>query len=264
MKSQGPSRQKPAPARRYSAPALDKGLDILERLARERLPLSQLELAQALGRTPGEIYRMLACLEERGYVARDADSGKFRLTLRLYELGHRQNAMTLLRKAARLPMEELAEETGQACHLSVQHGRSLLVLMERMPAQRVCLAVGEGAVLPLALTTSGKVLISRMAPDAAAQLLGRDPAYAGHAKGEGRNFSRTLDAVRKQRWIVAASDLSEGVTDIAVPVGVDGTDTAAVLAISQLAGRKQGGAAPCREAAVRCAAKIDRNLGIER
>jgi len=103
--------------RRYSAPALDKGLDILEHLAAERMPLSQLEVAQGLGRTSSEIYRMLMCLAERGFVIRETQSGKFRLTLRLYELGHKQNPTMLLQGAARLPMESLAEEAGQACHL---------------------------------------------------------------------------------------------------------------------------------------------------
>ena len=51
--------------RHYRAPALDKGLDIVERLAGERLPLTELKVAARLGRTSGEIYRMLMCLEER-------------------------------------------------------------------------------------------------------------------------------------------------------------------------------------------------------
>jgi DNA-binding IclR family transcriptional regulator len=96
-------RKAPSPQqRRYKAPALDKRLDILEFLASARLPLSQLEVAQGLGRTSGEIYRMLMCLAERGYVIREAESGKFRLTLRLYELGHKQNPTMLLRHAARV------------------------------------------------------------------------------------------------------------------------------------------------------------------
>jgi DNA-binding IclR family transcriptional regulator len=87
--------------RHCGAPALDKGLDILEHWSNEMAPLSQLEIARALGRTPSKIHRMLMCLEERGYVTREEGSGKFRLTLRLYQLSHWQNSTTLLRKAAR-------------------------------------------------------------------------------------------------------------------------------------------------------------------
>jgi len=58
--------------RRYRAPALDKGLEILEYLSGQRMPLTQLEIADGLQRSSGEIYRMLLCLEERGYLAREA------------------------------------------------------------------------------------------------------------------------------------------------------------------------------------------------
>ena len=72
---------------RYRAPALDKGLDILELLAGEEEGLSQAEIAKALGRTPNEQYRMLERLVRRGYVARNA-SDRYELTLKLFGLAH--------------------------------------------------------------------------------------------------------------------------------------------------------------------------------
>ena len=55
---------------RYRAPALDKGLDILELLATTETPLPQAEIAKALERPPNEIYRMLDRLVRRHYVLR--------------------------------------------------------------------------------------------------------------------------------------------------------------------------------------------------
>lgn len=245
--------------RRYSAPALDKGLDILEYLAAKPLPLSQLEIAQGLGRTSGEIYRMLMCLEERGYLIRESESGKFRLTLRLYELAHRQNPTSLLRRAARLPMESLTEEIGQACHISVQFGRSILVLLERMPTRQICLAVGEGMSFPLLQTTSGKVLLSWMDKDSVVKLLGNDPLFMAISESKRKALFRMLGGIRKARELVAESTLSKGVTDIAVPVGTEGTDTFAVLAVSYL---KVTNSSFIRSAVLRCASQINRNLGI--
>ena len=72
---------------RYRAPALDKGLDILELLAAEEEGLSQAEIAKALGRTPNEHYRMLERLVRRGYVFRNA-SDRYELTLKLFGLAH--------------------------------------------------------------------------------------------------------------------------------------------------------------------------------
>ena len=55
---------------RYRAPALDKGLDILELLAGVDGGLTQAEIAKRLGRSPNEFYRMLDRLVRRGYVTR--------------------------------------------------------------------------------------------------------------------------------------------------------------------------------------------------
>lgn len=245
--------------RRYSAPALDKGLDILELLASERQQLTQLQVAERLGRTSGEIYRMLMCLAERGYVVRETQSGGFRLTLKLFELGHKQNPTAMLRRAARLPMESLAEETGHASHLSVQYGRSIIVLMERMPPRHVCIAVGEGTVLPLIQTGSGNVLLSRLSDAAATEFLSGDPIYSGMSKPQKKTFLSMLDALRGKEEIVSESRLNKGVTDIMIPVGVEGTDTFAVLVLSHLPGADTN---LLRKAILRCASQINRNLGM--
>ena len=46
--------------RTYAVPALEKGLDLFEALAGQPEPRSQSDLARALGRSPSEIFRMLA------------------------------------------------------------------------------------------------------------------------------------------------------------------------------------------------------------
>ena len=70
----------------YSAPALDKGLDILEMLCGTETPLSQKQIAQKLGRSVGEIYRMLTCLVKRDYVGLYDDS--YFITPKLFQLVH--------------------------------------------------------------------------------------------------------------------------------------------------------------------------------
>ena len=77
----------------YSAPALEKGLDILELLCRSDVPLSQKEIGQRLGRSVGELYRMVACLVERGYLV-NADE-KLHITTKLFELAHTNRRPTV-------------------------------------------------------------------------------------------------------------------------------------------------------------------------
>jgi DNA-binding IclR family transcriptional regulator len=73
----------PKKSRNYSVPALEKGLDILEKLAASPVAQSLSEMACKLGRTSSELFRMLNILERRGYLEKDPASGKYTLTLRL-------------------------------------------------------------------------------------------------------------------------------------------------------------------------------------
>ena len=165
----------------------------------------------------------------------------------------------LLRRAARMPMEALAEMIGQACHLSVPYGTSLLVLMECMPSRRICLAVGEGTVLPMIMTTSGKLMLSRMDHESAKALLETDAEYRAMSEAKRRAFLRQLETVRGTKLLKSESGLRNGITDIAAPVGIEGTDAFAVLAISCLPNTDEK---PAHAALRRCASQINRNLGI--
>src|SRR3978361_1984891 len=69
----------------YATPALDKGLDVLELLAHQRDGLTKSEIARSLGRTISEIFRMLLCLERRGYIAHAAGD-RYVLSLKLFRL----------------------------------------------------------------------------------------------------------------------------------------------------------------------------------
>src|SRR5260370_39333624 len=60
-------------APRYPTPALEKGLDILELLVNHPMGLTKSEVARSLARTVSEIFRMLVCLEERGYISQSRD-----------------------------------------------------------------------------------------------------------------------------------------------------------------------------------------------
>ena len=85
---------------KYRAPALDKGLDILELLATTEEQMSQAEIAKALDRSPNEIYRMLDRLVRRDYVRRTS-ADRYELTLKLFELAHHTQPIRRLVRTSR-------------------------------------------------------------------------------------------------------------------------------------------------------------------
>src|SRR3984893_13987061 len=91
---------------RYTAPALEKGLDILELLAADPAALTHSEIAHRLRRTIGEVFRMLVCLDERGYISQVSTDERYQLTLKLFELAHKHHPLQRLVSAARPRMQQ--------------------------------------------------------------------------------------------------------------------------------------------------------------
>src|SRR4051812_18741900 len=94
----------------YAAPALEKGLDILELLSNEAQALTPNQIAGRLDRSVNEIFRMLETLQRRGYLHRSDVGPAYRLTPKLFELGNRQPQMRRLLDVALPRMQQLARQ----------------------------------------------------------------------------------------------------------------------------------------------------------
>lgn len=148
-----------AEARSYAAPALEKGLDILETLCRSEQPLTQKDLAQRLGRSVGEIYRMLSCLVNRNYVAL-VDETSYGITTKLFELSHINPPTHRLLFEATPIMQRLAGELDQSCHLTVYGQGKQVVLFKVDTPSGMGFAVRAGAELDVLISASGRVLLA--------------------------------------------------------------------------------------------------------
>jgi DNA-binding IclR family transcriptional regulator len=186
----------------YGAPALDKGLDILEALAEVGGGLTQLQIAEAAGRTVSQIFRVLTTLERRGYVHRDRQSGLYVLSLRLFDLAHRQEPLRGLLQAAEVPLRALATAAGQSCNLSVEDADRVRVVFQVESPGDFGFRVRVGALFPLETTATGLVLTAFRATDAVA--LGAEDA--------------AILEIRRRGFVERPDALQPGVTDIVFPV----------------------------------------------
>jgi DNA-binding IclR family transcriptional regulator len=152
------SRPTETDAPNYAAPALEKGLDIIEMLCRSERPLSQKEIALALGRSVSEIYRMLSCLVSRNYIAEIDDS--YYVTMKLFGLVHiNPPTHRLLLEAAPL-MERLSSDLEQSTHLTVYNqGRQVVIAKVDSPSS-MGFSVRVGAELDVLVSASGQVLLA--------------------------------------------------------------------------------------------------------
>src|ERR1700744_3803613 len=204
-------------APRYTAPALEKGLDILDVLVATADGYTLNELSLKLGRTVSEIFRMVVTLQRRGYVQGDHND-RYTLTLKLFEMAHRQQPIRSLTAVALPLLRELANVTRQSCHLSIYHSGRVAVIAQIDSPERWSFGLKVGAVMGLTDTSSGHVLL------AFRDVAERERMLAAHTRGEGENDGEPgdlltlLDEIRATGHEIVPSRQMRGVTNVAFPV----------------------------------------------
>ena len=199
----------------YRAPALEKGLDILELIARETAPLSLSEISERLGRSKNEIFRMIMALEDRGYIAR-AESGEgYRITNRLFMLGMAQPPIRSLQEAALGPMQAVASTVWQSCHLVVPVDDEIVVIGRVDSPGDLGYAVRLGHKRPIHVTASGAVLFAFQTEESRARWLLRLRKRKDFDEAE---FLARVRKVQKDGYIRLRSSRVPSVTVVSVPL----------------------------------------------
>jgi DNA-binding IclR family transcriptional regulator len=155
---------------RYNVPALEKGLEILELLARSSAPLNLTSISAELGRSTGEIYRILQYLDHSAYIVRDDDSDTYSLSMKMFHLSHDNPPVRSLSAAAVPIMEDLAASTGHSCHLAVLNRTSVTIVVTITSPLPIIYTVRLGAQFPVWETSSG-ILLCAFQRDAAERAL---------------------------------------------------------------------------------------------
>ena len=211
---------------RYRAPALDKGLDILELLAATDEGLSQAEIAKALDRTPNEIYRMLDRLVRRQYVARTAGD-RYELTLKLFALAHQHAPVRRLVSQAITELRAFVREAGQACHLAIYDRGHVVVVCQVESPGYWGLAIRVGSRVGLFNTGSGHVLLAFASPRERAFMIEKHDLMPGEVQPA--DLESRLEAVRERGFELMPSQQTVGVQNLSTPVfGPNGTVAAAL------------------------------------
>ena len=115
---------------KYTAPALEKRLDILEFLADFPEGLSKVDIAKWLGRSLSEFFRMISVLENRGYILCDPETERYSLSLKLFSVANRYQPTRMLVKKSHPLIMQLTQATDQSCHLGIFHNGKILIIAQ--------------------------------------------------------------------------------------------------------------------------------------
>jgi DNA-binding IclR family transcriptional regulator len=217
----------------YSAPALEKGIEIIELLADEPGGLTIAEIGKHLRRSMNEMFRIIIVMEGHGWLNKNPDTYRYTVTYHLLEMAMRATPARSLTAVASPIMSELAAATSQSCHLVVRAGgRGLLIQREENANLQGGFALRPGASVDLGRSCSGHVLLAFEPANVLPSVLRLLPRPLSWplAKLEPR-----LEQVRRRGHEMQPSARTAGVTDIGFPIFWFDGQVAAALTIPYLA-----------------------------
>lgn len=201
-------------AKEYAAPALDKGLDILELLCRADAPLTQKQIAAKLGKTVGELYRMVSCLVARDYIGQIGDT--YHITTKLFELAQMNPPTHRLLLEATPIMQKLANEIEQSCHLTVYgQGRQVVIAKVDSPGA-MGYSIRLGAELDVIVSASGRVMLAFQEEATRRVLL--EEVLLRRPDHKDDRLSKKLDVIRDRGFESAPSTQVRGMHAISYPI----------------------------------------------
>ncbi|MDN4503449.1 IclR family transcriptional regulator [Alteromonadaceae bacterium BrNp21-10] len=199
--------------KKYTAPALEKGLDIIELLANEGEGLKLKDIAVRLNKSVSEIFRMVSVLERRQYLTFDTDGDRYSLSLRLFEIAHQHVPIQKLVKAASIEMEKLAKTIDQSCHLTICSNNQAMVVVQKDSPMDKLITIRLGATAPLLNSCSGHIFIAFSAPEVQQQLIANLEDQVPPAEVE-----NIISIIQNQGYERMLSKQIQGVEDIGFPI----------------------------------------------
>lgn len=202
--------------RYYPAPALEKGLDILELLASNAQGMTASEVARRLNRTVPEIFRMLLCLVHRGYLAQTEARDQYHLRLQLFRMTQEHVSTKHMVMEALPIMQRVAHVTRQSCHLGVLDGGHVVILAQADSPEPMGFYVKVGSKMDLMGTATGHVILAHQTGGAPERTIQEWEAKT--KKKKPAELDNHLAKIRERGYERFASYRAAGVTDISFPV----------------------------------------------
>lgn len=214
---------------KYRAPALEKGLDIIELLASHGEGMSQGDVAKALDRSQSEIYRMLSTLVRRGYVVRSVSGDRYSLSLRLFSISQKHPPISRVIEAALPRMRNGTRKAWQSCHMGMESNGDIVIVASAESPGNWGLALRTGSVVGLWNTGTGRVLAAFRTQVEVEDLISLHRRAVGEPDLDRVAFEGHLERIRKMGYEKMPSATTVGVTNLSFPIFDPSGEVVAVL-----------------------------------
>ncbi|MGF7186933.1 DNA-binding IclR family transcriptional regulator [Desulfitispora alkaliphila] len=202
--------------------AVERALSILEVLAGVGRPISITEIAEVSNLNVSTVHRLLGTLMVKGLVDQENDTAKYKLTMKLFQIGNAALYNVDIQAIARPYMQELLERCNETVNLSVLDGTEVVYVdqLESTNMVIVKMFVKVGNKGPAHCTSSGKVLLAGLPQEKLEQIINKIELkkYTNETITDVEMLKKELDRVRKQGYAFSLGERDESVRCLAAPI----------------------------------------------
>lgn len=247
------------PHKGSSIQVIDRLTVLLEALGRRRDAVSLKVLAADAVLHPSTAFRILAAAVENGLVVRDGN--RYRLGIRLLQLGSRVASHGDLRREARPLMEALRDEIGETVNLTVRQGDEVVYLERALPERMMRVEQRIGSRAPLHVTAVGKLMLGDAGETACRDYARRTglPGYTRYSFTDEEQLVQHVSGCARAGFAYDDEEAETGVGCLGVLVHDQGGRIVAGLSISAPIERRRDEWVPLLK---RTAQQISDQLGI--
>lgn len=210
---------------------MSKAFAILGAFSPDRPRLRLVEICQVTGLKAPTAHRLLAELVEWGALDKLED-GRYRVGMRLWEIGSLSPRSRTLREIARPFMQDLYEATRENVHLAVLRDAQVLYVEKFFGRRSIRVPTHIGERLPLHPTGAGKVLLA-FAPPALQERVMRAGLrrFTPNTIIRPGTLGRVLGDVRRTGIATCVEELTPGAVSVAAPILDSRRRTVAALSL---------------------------------
>lgn len=209
-----------APTSGAQVRSVAKALAILDLFAGNGREMSLAEIAKATGLAKSTLHDLLATLKEYRYVEQDCSEGKYRLGIRLFELGNVVANTWDVRKIAAPVIERLVDEFGETVHLAVLDQDRVLYIDKHDSRRSIRIVSQVGSRLPAHCSGVGKVLLAALPTSEVRRIAASRglPSYTKNTITRLQQLEAELERIRQQGYSVDNEEIMDGLLCVAAPV----------------------------------------------
>jgi len=219
-----------------------RALSVFDVLAQARTELPLHEIAERLMLPKSTVHGLISTLKDFGYVEQNPFTSKYKLGLRLFEMGSIVALGWDVRTVAAPFIQNLLDEMHETVHLVILDKNEVLYIDKRETSESLRIASQVGMRLPAHCTGVGKVLLAYNSTAKLEEVIA-EKGLQGYTKStitSQGDLTKHLQVIRECGYAIDNEEYMDSLKCVAAPIREQGGKVVSAISLSGPISRMQG------------------------